>query len=103
MTRDRTDQHKPGSRLEGLPGKAKAKPLSPDLQAHIGVRLKAYYDSVLSEPIPDRFAQLLDRLDTAGESASSLDGASEPPAADGKRIDLPAEAAFSGTSGGERS
>lgn len=103
MTRDRTDQHKPGSRLDGLPGNAKAKPLSPDLQAHIGVRLKAYYDSVLSEPIPDRFAQLLDRLDTAEESPSARDGASEPPVSDGTRVDPPAEAVLSGTTGGERS
>lgn len=48
--------------------------LSTDLQAHIGVRLKAFYDSVLSEPIPDRFAELLSRLDSAGDGAASKDG-----------------------------
>ncbi len=35
----------------------------------IGKRLKAYYDDVASEPIPDRFLSLLDALD-AVESAS---------------------------------
>lgn len=66
MTRDRTHNEKPDRRPEGL-AKPATRPLSPDLQAHIGVRLKAYYDSVLSEPIPDRFAQLLDQLDAASE------------------------------------
>ncbi len=31
----------------------------------IGKRLKAYYDDVASEPIPDRFLSLLDALDAA--------------------------------------
>jgi hypothetical protein len=44
---------------------------SPDLGANtaIGKRLKAYYDDVASEPVPDRFLSLLDALDKA-ESAS---------------------------------
>ena len=35
----------------------------------IAKRLKAYYDDVASEPVPDRFLSLLDALDAA-ESAS---------------------------------
>ncbi|MFD2236321.1 NepR family anti-sigma factor [Aureimonas populi] len=31
----------------------------------IGRRLKAYYDDVASEPVPDRFMALLDALDAA--------------------------------------
>ena len=31
----------------------------------IGKRLKAYYEDVASEPIPDRFLSLLNALDTA--------------------------------------
>ena len=40
---------------------------SPDLGANaaIGKRLKAYYDDVASEPVPDRFLSLLDALDKA--------------------------------------
>lgn len=65
--------------------------MSPDLQAHIGLRLKAFYDSVLSEPIPDRFAQLLDRLDAAeattqpAANGSGASGAGEM-RADGEEI-----------------
>ncbi|MCQ0986540.1 NepR family anti-sigma factor [Jiella marina] len=39
------------------------------VQAAIGKQLKAYYDDVASEPVPDRFLTLLDALDKA-ESAS---------------------------------
>ena len=39
------------------------------VQAAIGKQLKAYYDDVASEPVPDRFLSLLDALDKA-ESAS---------------------------------
>ena len=35
----------------------------------IGKQLKAYYDDVASEPVPDRFLSLLDALDQA-ESAT---------------------------------
>ncbi|WP_245413450.1 NepR family anti-sigma factor [Mangrovicella endophytica] len=38
----------------------------------IGKRLKAYYDDVASEPVPDRFLSLLDALDAA-ERASKAD------------------------------
>ncbi len=55
----------PERALTGSQPDRDGRPMSPDLQAHIGLRLKAFYDSVLSEPIPDRFAQLLDRLDSA--------------------------------------
>jgi hypothetical protein len=35
----------------------------------IGRRLKAYYDDVASEPVPDRFLSLLDALDAAESGA----------------------------------
>lgn len=35
-----------------------------DIQSHIGDRLRAYYDSVLNEPVPDKFLALLTQLDT---------------------------------------
>lgn len=34
----------------------------------IGSRLRAYYDEVAREPVPDRFVELLKRLDTDGSS-----------------------------------
>lgn len=36
---------------------------APELQAEIGVRLKAYYDTITREPVPDRFVELLGQLD----------------------------------------
>lgn len=37
----------------------------------IGRRLKAYYDDVASEPVPDRFLSLLDKLDAAASKDSN--------------------------------
>jgi len=37
--------------------------LSGDLQAHIGRQLRAVYDEVASEEIPDRFLKLLEELE----------------------------------------
>ncbi|BBE72409.1 NepR family anti-sigma factor [Oharaeibacter diazotrophicus] len=61
--------------------------LSSDLQAHIGVRLKALYDSVLSEPIPDRFAELLQRLDGPAEAPVARNGNGSAVPTDGGRPD----------------
>ncbi len=43
--------------------------LEPELQAFIGRQLLATFDEVLNEPIPDRFLELLQKLeqDKAGE------------------------------------
>ncbi|WP_370193678.1 NepR family anti-sigma factor [Aurantimonas coralicida] len=37
----------------------------------MGKRLKAYYDDVASEPVPDRFLSLLDALDAAESSSKA--------------------------------
>jgi hypothetical protein len=37
--------------------------LSRDVQAKLGQQLRAMYDDVLSQGVPDRFADLLTRLD----------------------------------------
>ncbi len=37
--------------------------LGPELQAHIGRQLRAVYDEIVQEPVPDRFLQLLDELE----------------------------------------
>jgi hypothetical protein len=44
------------------PGKADAK-LGRDIQAKIGQQLRALYDDVVNQGVPDRFADLLNRLD----------------------------------------
>jgi Anti-sigma factor NepR len=39
------------------------------LQAHIGVQLKLMYDGFLNDPIPDRFVELLEKLDEVSKAA----------------------------------
>ncbi|WP_185983554.1 NepR family anti-sigma factor [Aureimonas mangrovi] len=39
----------------------------------IGRRLKAYYDDVAGEPVPDRFLSLLDALDAAASKERPRD------------------------------
>jgi hypothetical protein len=41
--------------------------LSPGLQAHIGRHLRAAFDEVAREPIPDRLLQLLKDLERNGD------------------------------------
>ena len=43
------------------------KGLSPNLQAHIGRHLRAAFDEVAREPIPDRLLQLLKDLEQNGD------------------------------------
>lgn len=38
--------------------------LDEPVQAHIGRQLKKYYSSILTEPMPTRFEQLLDELES---------------------------------------
>lgn len=43
-------------------------PLAPaptDIQAHIGRQLRSLYDTVVQQPVPDRFLELLNKLDEA--------------------------------------
>jgi hypothetical protein len=47
---------------------AKKEPsLGRDVQSKIGQQLRAMYDDVVSQGIPDRFVELLDRLDKGGD------------------------------------
>ncbi|MCP8937278.1 hypothetical protein NK718_02015 [Alsobacter sp. SYSU M60028] len=43
--------------------------LQPNVQDHIGRQLRAIYDDLLSQPVPDRFRELMEKLDkSTGES-----------------------------------
>lgn len=44
--------------------------LQPQVQDHIGRQLRALYDDVLTQPVPDRFKELMDRLDRKVEDES---------------------------------
>ncbi len=41
------------------------------IQAHLGEKLKEFYGSILSEPVPDRLTALLDALETQERTALS--------------------------------
>ena len=51
-----------GSRVQGRLGR--------DVQAKIGNQLRALYDDIVQEGVPDRFVDLLQRLDDKGEKGS---------------------------------
>ncbi|MCB1533629.1 MAG: hypothetical protein KDJ44_02620 [Rhodoblastus sp.] len=40
------------------------------IQSHLGDQLKRYFSSIVSEPVPDRFANLLDELEKRERSAA---------------------------------
>jgi hypothetical protein len=42
--------------------------MSPDLQAHIGRQVRAMFDEVTEEPVPDHLLRLLKDLDQSGEN-----------------------------------
>ncbi len=41
-------------------------PKGGDLQAYIGRQLRAVYDDVARQPVPDRFLELMKKLESAG-------------------------------------
>jgi hypothetical protein len=49
-----------GGRRAGASGDAE---LDPRVQGEIGRQLRAVYDDIISEPIPDRFLELLQQLE----------------------------------------
>lgn len=55
------------------------------MQAMIGHRLRARYAEILAEPIPDRFLDLLDRLDRA-ELGNATAVPPQPDAAEGPEL-----------------
>lgn len=61
----------PRSQMEAgsTAGKTEAK-LGRDIQAKIGQQLRALYDDVVNQGVPDRFAELLKRLDKPDDKES---------------------------------
>jgi len=56
-----------GPRAETAPGTAPDEGMSPALQAHIGRHVRAMFDEVAEEPVPDHLLKLLKDLDRSGE------------------------------------
>jgi len=44
-------------------GRAPGEPFDSDVQSHIGRQLRAIYDGVVAQPVPDRFLELLNELE----------------------------------------
>jgi DNA-binding protein Fis len=65
--KQRTKTAKPGERVEVTPNTVN--PLkdsaSVPMQDLLGEKLRAYYDQVAREPVPDRFEQLLKELEAS--------------------------------------
>lgn len=59
---------------EGRGEKSKPRPELDDLAAtRIGRKLKSEFETIVNEPVPDRFKELLEKLEAA-ESANSTKG-----------------------------
>ncbi len=50
---------------DALRGRKQGASLSPQTRDRIATQLRSMYDSVASQPVPDRFADLIARLDSA--------------------------------------
>jgi len=67
------DDHKPAGRktvmetaVSRKKSDAKTARLGRDVQARLGQQLRAMYDDVVSQGVPDRFSELLNRLNGDG-------------------------------------
>ncbi|MEM7567369.1 MAG: NepR family anti-sigma factor [Pseudomonadota bacterium] len=60
------------------------------VQVEIGVRLKAYYDTITREPVPDRFMELLGELDGVAVGEPRAAKAPDAETEDGDTPDGPA-------------
>jgi hypothetical protein len=45
--------------------------LGPDIKAKIGQQLRAMYSDVVNQGVPDRFSEILRRLDQAGDEGGA--------------------------------
>lgn len=55
-----------GGASGATPTGAARPPKGGDLQAYIGRQLRAVYDDVARQPVPDRFLELMKKLESAG-------------------------------------
>ncbi|MBR0684852.1 hypothetical protein JQ612_15255 [Bradyrhizobium manausense] len=49
--------------------------LTPEIQSRIGHQLRAMYDDVVRQGVPDRFAELIKKLDAPGAGSQNESGA----------------------------
>jgi hypothetical protein len=58
-------------KAQKAPAPAKQGGLNPEIQARIGHQLRAMYDDVVRQGVPDRFADLIRKLDAPGGSQAT--------------------------------
>ena len=66
MSKDKTQSRRAEPAASRKGNRKPAKMADSSVQRAIGNRLRAYYDGVAKEPIPDRFIELLKQLDAKG-------------------------------------
>ena len=59
---------------EGVSGDGAGQGLEPASRSGIEQRLRAMFEEVASEPVPDRFVELLDQLERSETGAGERDG-----------------------------
>lgn len=68
------------------PGRSRRRPpksgasIQMQVQDHIGRQLRAVYDDLLSQPVPDRFLDLLEKLDQGKPEAKGAPASEDPKA-----------------------
>jgi len=55
-------------------GQPPSQALVPQIQDHIGRQLRSIYNDVLNQPVPDRFRELMEKLDAPPDEATGLKG-----------------------------
>ncbi len=65
-------------------GAGKQGGLNAEIQSRIGHQLRAMYDDVVRQGVPDRFAELIRQLDTPGARAAETAGSGAIPKNDGR-------------------
>ncbi len=62
----KADENGPAMQDGADAGRGGERPGSTDVQAYIGRQLRAVYDDVVKQPIPDRFLALMKQLEDQG-------------------------------------
>ena len=62
----RQNQMETAANMRGRKSSAKPAKLSRDVQARLGQQLRAMYDDVVNQGVPDRFTELINRLESDG-------------------------------------
>ena len=76
MTQDEGSVGRIGGRPRRMRARADtANALSAHTQQRIGVHLRALYDAVVDQPVPDRFKDLIARLEASDEDGPQSNGA----------------------------